>query len=187
MFFALAVTSLSITGGWKEVKRDSNFVQNVEPYLKRNYLNLLPEYQKRNTLLVVESAQIQIVNGYNIRINAKLGFDAVEFTLHVAPSKSIQLNTFHVTPSNDAEKTQLGGWKIQDADYEPKFVNQIVNEYKSNKNLNAELTKVLFVRTQIVSGINIHVVYQDANGVTHSVVAYRPPTGKIQIQESYSF
>ena len=187
MFFALAITSLSITGGWKEVKRDSNFVQRVEPYLKENYLKLLPEYQKRNTLLVIESAEIQIVNGYNIHLVAKLGFDAIEFTLHVSPSQAIQLNSFHVTPSNDAEKTQLGSWHIQQTDYEPKFINQIVAEYKNNKNLSAEMTKVLFIRTQIVSGINVHVVYQDSNGTTHSVVAYRSAAGKLEITESYSF
>ena len=187
MFFALVFTAASVLGGWKEVKPSSKFVQRVQPYLKENYLKLLPEYKQRNTLLVIESAEIQIVNGYNIHIVAKLGFDSVDFTLHVAPSQAISLNSFSVAPSNDPQSTGMGGWRVQEPDYEPQFVNQLISNYRNTNGLTAEPTKVLFVRTKVVSGIIVHVVYRDANGKIHSVQTYRPPSGKLEIQSADSF
>ena len=187
MFFALAAQSASMLGGWKEVKADSEFVEAVRPYISENYLKMLPEYKTRNTLLAIESAEIQVVNGYNIHIIAKLGYDAVDFTLHVSPKREIKLNDFGVAPSNDAEKTQMGGWRIRNADFDQKFLNEAIDSYKNTNGIKAEMAKVFLVRTQVVAGLNIHIVYQDTEGMTHSIMMYRTLTGLYELQSSDSF
>lgn len=187
MFFALAAQSASLLGGWKEVKTDSEFVETVRPYINENYLKMLPEYKKRNTLLAIESAEIQVVNGYNIHIVAKLGFDAVDFTLHVSPKKEIKISNFGLAPSNDEELTMMGGWRIRNGDFEEQFLKESIDAYRKTNGLKAEISKVFLVRTQVVAGLNIHIVYQDTEGITHSVMIYRTLSGLYEIQSSDSF
>jgi hypothetical protein len=187
MFFALATNTLSVLGGWKEVKPDSEFVEAVRPYINENYLKMLPEYKEKNTLLAIESAKIQIVNGFNIQIKAKLGFDEVDFSLYVSPQKSIKLTNFGITPANIEERPVMGGWSIRTSDFDHEIINEAVAAYKKQNGLTAEMTKIFLVRTQIVAGLNIHIVYQDADGTTHSINMYRNLSGEYKLNSADSF
>jgi hypothetical protein len=186
MFFALVVFSVSIVGGWIQVRPDSEYVQTVVPFLNDNFVKLLPEYKMRRTVLVVQSAKIQIVSGYNIHLVTNAGYDIIEFKMYVTPRQDIKLVDFSVTPS-DYQMQLVGGWQICDADKDQEIVVDAVATYMKTKNIKTEMQYVLFLRTQVVAGLNIHVVYQDNEGITHSIVVYRTLSGQYMLKSADSF
>lgn len=181
MLCALLALSSSAMGGWKKVDFDSEFVQNAMTYLRPRYMRLLPEYRNRNTLLAFQDAEIQVVNGYNIRINTKLGLTPYSFNLHFAPGQQ-NAQLLGITPGVSNEQQPIGGWRTQSNDFEPELISSIFGLYASNNGINAKLDKVVFIRTQVVGGLNAHVVFQDTDGNLHSVICYRNPQGEMSIQ-----
>lgn len=186
MLAVLMMSASSIPGGWKEVDQDSEFVQNVLPYVHRNYMKILPEYRKRNTLCVFKKAMVQIVNGYNIQLLSALGKDEIKIDLHVSPQQKITLRNFAHLPANDITE-QVGGWKIQDPSYSPELVGLCINQYNAAKGINAVADKIILVRTQVVAGIKVHVVFLDHEGNTHSTIVYRKPSGEMSMEYGNSF
>lgn len=188
MFAVLMMAGTSLLGGWKEVDFDSEFVQTVLPYVHKNYLKILPEYKRRNTLCAFKSAQVQIVNGYNIKIVNALGFDEIGLELHVSPQKEITVRNFEHRISSNKEQIPLaGGWKTQKLDYAPELVQQCIAQYNSVKGINALPEKILLIRTQVVAGIKVHVVFIDQAGKTHSTIVIRNPSGKLAMEYGDSF
>lgn len=186
MIFALTLLCASIPGGWQAVGYDSEYVRKVIPYVNKNYMKILPEYTRTNTLLAFVSAEVQVVNGYNIHLTHKLGHDTVEFSLHVSITNEISLLGFKFLPKN-ADEHLLGGWTIQNPDYDEREVYDVIKYYIVTKGVNTVKDTVLFVRTQVVAGLNIHVVYKDNLGKIHSIVAFRDLQGNISITSSDSF
>lgn len=186
MIFALTLLCASIPGGWQQVGYDTEYVRKVIPYINKNFRLILPEYKNQNSLCVFQSAEVQVVNGYNIHLTHKLGKDIVEFTLHVSITNEISLTDFKHTPDTN-NLGMVGAWEIQKPDYEPEEVYRFIKYYIMIKGVNTMPEKTLFVRTKVVQGLHIHIVYNDNLGKTHSIVMERDLSDNINVISNDSF
>ena len=167
MFGLFIVSVTSMMGGWRDVPHGSEFVENALPYVSERYQIIFPEYRDRDTLLAFQSAAIQIVNGYNIRLSFKLGFLVYDFMLYVKPSKKISLTSIQM-PQNILPEP--GGWAFLSPESEPELVDSAIKSLKTEGKLNSEVKRIIMVRKQIIAGQNIHVLFEDSNGVLHSAI-----------------
>ena len=178
MLILLSTFAFSMVGGWQPVDFDSEFVQNVMPYLQERYLKILPEFRNRDTLFSFQKASIQIVNVYIISITCGLGLTSYDFTIYVTPNQKKSLMFINM-PQNALP--QPGGWAFQSPEFEPENVNMAFNLLQTSKGLTSKMEKILMVRTQIVSGSNLHIVFIDSNQVIHSLIIYTSLNGQKSI------
>lgn len=176
-----AIFALNIIGGYNKVDMDEDIIVSARGFMRENLGLFFPEFARTNILFHVVDAEMQVVAGYNIIITFRLGNEEYKVKLYYPPGKMTPIVNNIVSTS---ESSLGGGWRFHDPqEFSSEHANSVLNTLKHEQNLDVSIKHLVMARTQIVSGMNTHIVFYDDNGVLHSVTTYRRPNGLSSITQ----
>jgi hypothetical protein len=163
----LAVSLVSCTfGGYARVRLTDAHVSYVTPYVNRAIPLLFPE---STSAPIIQRAEIQVVAGYNLRLEILVARSLLaSVVLYVNPQQVITVAS--IAPVNST--LFVGGWRWRDVDQD--LVNGVIADIRPS-GFTGTVSKVLALRTQVVAGLNIHLIFTDQEGGLHSALVYQNP------------
>jgi hypothetical protein len=174
--FALLTLISAIPGGYKFVELTDPHVTAVHEFLNTNVPKLFPNVEGE---VIIQYAEIQIVAGYKLRLHIA-GSHGLAFTivLYVDPSQNIKVTA--VRPRDTSHV--IGGYKwVDPKTLEAKDLGSVMMLLREEKGFTGEASTVLAMRTQVVSGLNTHVIFVDGEGIVHAAVVYHNPRQEGQV------
>jgi hypothetical protein len=158
-------------GGYKPIAVDDPLVAPAQAYLNRVVPNLFPDGKGPGS---IDSAEIQIVHGYNLRLNVSvprtIAFTTVlSFSSKTDPPKLVSIvgKQVAVVPS---------GWQWHDlSEVTTEKLNAIMTTLRDKGGFTGEVAELIAVRSQVVAGENLHVIFHDNAAVVWAAILYFPP------------
>jgi hypothetical protein len=166
----LAVSLVSCTvGSYTRIKLTDEHLTSVLPYLDRVIPLMFPEAQGPPT---IQRAEMQIVAGYNLRLHITIGRrTAAVVVIYVNPRQVAKLTSIQPDP----DTVLPGGWHWHDVtNLDQDAVDGVVREI-GPYGFTGTLSKVLAFRTQVVAGLNTHIIFTDQDGNLHAALVYQNP------------
>jgi hypothetical protein len=166
--FALLGLLSAVPGSYETIEVTDPHVTAVRAFLDSTVPKLFPNVKGDIT---IQLAELQIVAGYNLKLHVTaprgLSFSLV---LHVDPSQVIKLVA--IQPLDNSR--MIGGYKWVDVhDFSSDDFGALLESLREQNGFTGIAKSILAVRTQVVSGLNTHVIFTDVEGVVHSMVVYR--------------
>jgi hypothetical protein len=166
----LAASFASCTlGGYTRIQLTDEHLTPVVSYLNRVIPLMFPEAEGPPT---IQRAEIQIVAGYNLRLRITIARHlVVTVVVWVNPRQIVKLTS--IQP--DDEPQLAGGWRWHDLNnLDQAAVDSVVAEIRP-RGFTGTVSKVLALRTQVVAGLNTHLIFLDQDGGLHAAVVYQNP------------
>jgi hypothetical protein len=179
LFLTLSLSADPIPG-YKTISVNDAAVTPARTYLNRVLPVLFPDGKATPT---IETAELQVVNGYNLRLGVAIG-RTIAFTTVLAirsEADSPKLVSIVGKPAPDA----LASWQWHDvSEVTATKLKEIATVLHDKGGFTGEIAEVIAIRTQVVSGENWHVIFHDKAGTLWAAVLYFAP-GKGERKVSY--
>ncbi|KAK8893153.1 hypothetical protein M9Y10_021568 [Tritrichomonas musculus] len=189
MFFSflLSLSISQIPNGFSSIPIDDTHVTKYAvPFLNLYLDSLFPEINLKKEVISITEAAIQMTTGFNlyleINVTQTLSFS---ITLWVSSRSKVQLKDIQTRlPNNNV--LDAFTW-LDPAHFTLEQQTELINLLKQYRNINLKIRNVIVYRTKVYAGTRQHVVFEDTNGIIHSVMtSYCPSTQSTIIEYSES-
>jgi hypothetical protein len=167
-------------GGYKPIGVNDAAVTPARTYLNRVLPILFPDGKGSPT---IETAEEQVVNGYNLRLGVTIG-RTIAFTIVVHIRFEAEPPKILSIVGKEAG-APLSGWQWHDvSEVTPSKLKEISTILHDKGSFTGEVGEVIAIRTQVVSGENWHIIFRDkASGLWAAVLYF--PLGRAERKVSY--
>lgn len=176
MFIALLLKISSSTGEYAMIAVDDDRVINAKERFEHFMWTIFPEFNRTNVQCRVKEAELQIVNGYNLRLSMDVGVYSIisEFSC-ISNSTNAKLTSI---TSKDSGDFGVGGFRILPvSEYNQEEISSIVRTL----NESIHLQSIVMVRKQTLVGWKTHLVFWDEEDQLHSVASISTKFGHQKI------
>jgi hypothetical protein len=164
-FLRLSLAS-SLPSGFTPINISDPRVTAVHEFLFLKIALLFPDVRDWP---IIESAALQIVSGYNLRVQVSALPDTTcTMVVYVNPEKEFRIVS--ISPPDIA--SLRSSYKWEDSETVNSDAIDAVISMAREDGFRGKVAKILAVRTRSASGLFTHVIFADRKGAVHSAVAY---------------
>lgn len=146
------------------------------PFLNQYLESLFPEINLNKDIINITEAGIQMNTGFNLYLEINLSQTLCFSTiLWVSSRNKVQLKEIQslIPNSNTLESFD---W-LDPAHFTLEQQTELISLIKEYRNINLKVRNVIAYRTRNYAGTRQHVIFEDTNGIIHSVMtSYCPST-----------
>lgn len=188
--FLLSLAVSKLPNGFISVpSTDSRVKDYAIPFLNRNLESLFPEINLNRDKISIIEAGYQMTTGFNLYLEINLTQTlCFSTTFWVSSRNKVQLKDIQTLIPN-SNTLESFDW-LDPAHFTLEQQTDLINLIKKYRNINLKVRNVIVYRTRFYAGTRQHVIFEDTNGIIHSIMtSYCPSTQStiIEFCESINF
>lgn len=161
---------------------DARVEKYAMPFLNQYLESLFPEINLNRDIINITEAGIQMNTGFNLYLEINLTQSLCFSTIFWVSSRNkVQLKEIQsLVPNSNA----LGSFDWLDpAHFTLEQQTELIELIKKYRNINLKVRNVIAYRTRNYAGTRQHVIFEDTNGIIHSVMTSFCPSTQSSIIE----